>query len=118
MAERLVSCAGVPQCFRAGLHMFRHTFATNLLRAGFALPDVSRLLGHQDVHTTQVYLHSLENEDIREQMLLSNLGSMYVPDAFKPVEYKRIHIVSEEARKRMSEGGKRSAQVKAMVAAQ
>jgi hypothetical protein len=51
-------------------------------------------------------------------MLLSNLGSMYVPDAFKPVEYKRIHIVSEEARKRMSEGGKRSAQVKAMVAAQ
>ncbi len=53
-----VSCAGVPQCFRAGLHMFRHTYATNHLCAGFSLPDVSRLLGHQDVHTTQVYLHS------------------------------------------------------------
>jgi integrase len=111
-----VSCAGVPQCFRAGLHMFRHTYATNHLRAGFSLPDVSRLLGHQDVHTTQIYLHSLDNEDIREQMLGTGLGSMYTPDAFKPVEYKRIHVVSDEARKRMSEGGKRSGSVKAVAA--
>jgi integrase/recombinase XerD len=112
------TCALVPQCFRAGLHMFRHTYGTNLLRAGFTLTDVAKVMGHQDPATTHLYLHSLENEDLREQVLLSNLGQMYVPDAFKPYEHKRIHIVSEEARKRMSEGGKRSAQVKAMVTAQ
>ena len=38
--------------------MFRHTYATTHLCAGFSRPDVSRLRGHQDVHTTQVYLHS------------------------------------------------------------
>lgn len=98
--------------------MFRHTYGTNLLRAGFTLTDVAKLLGHQDTATTHLYLHSLENEDLREQVLQSNLGTMYTPDAFKPVEHKRIHIVTEEARKRMSEGGRRSAQVEAMVAAQ
>ena len=49
---------------------------------------------------------------MREQILQGGLGQMYVPDEFKPVEVRRIHIVSEDARKRMSEGGKKSAQAK------
>jgi integrase len=106
------TCAGIPQCQKCGLHMFRHTFATNHLRDGRTLTDVSKLLGHQDAATTQIYLHSLESEDMREQILQGGLGQMYVPDEFKPVEVRRIHIVSEDARKRMSEGGKKSAQAK------
>lgn len=110
---KVTTCAKVPQCRRAGLHMFRHTYSTNLLRSGFNIVDVSRQLGHQDVATTQIYLHDLSNDELREQLNASRLGTMYVPDEFKPAEYQRIHVVSDESRKRMSEGGKRSAQLRA-----
>jgi hypothetical protein len=92
--------------------MFRHTYATNHLRAGFNIVDISRLLGHKDVATTQIYLHDLDNEDIGAKVRASDLGTMYRLSTFTPVEYKRIHIVSEEARRRMSEAGKRGGLVK------
>ena len=104
---KATTCATVPQCKKCGLHIFRHTYATNNLRAGVSLPDVSRLLGHKDVATTQIYLHSMENDDLREQVLKTNLGTMYVPDEFRPSEYKRIHVISDASRKKMSEGGRR-----------
>ncbi len=110
---KATTCAKVPQCRRVGLHMFRHTFATNLLRAGFNIVDVSRQLGHQDVATTQIYLHDLSNDELREQLNASRMGTMYIPEQFKQTEYKRIHAVSDASRKRMSEGGKRSAQLRA-----
>ena len=74
------------------------------------MPDVSRLLGHKDVATTQIYLHSMENDDLREQVLKTDMGTMYVPDEFRPVEYKRIHIISDESRKKIAKGGRRGGQ--------
>jgi integrase len=106
------TCVSVPQCQKAGLHMFRHTSGTNSLRAGLNIVDVSAQLGHKDVATTMIYLHDLGKEDLGEKLEKTNLGTMYLPDEFKPVEHKRIHIVSDEARKRMSEGGKKSARAK------
>ena len=87
--------------------MFRHKLGKNYLRAGFTLMDVSKMLGPQDVATTQIYLHGVENEDLRELVLQSSLGTMYTPDEFKTAKHKRIHVVSDEARKRMSEGGRK-----------
>jgi site-specific recombinase XerD len=46
-------------------HMFRHSFATNLLYKGVDLFSVSKLLGHKDIATTQRYL-SLSTEQIQE----------------------------------------------------
>ncbi len=47
-------------------HMGRHTWATRLLRNGVSIYAVSKLLGHSDLGTTEVYLHLQQDEAIDE----------------------------------------------------
>jgi integrase len=44
---------GTPK--RCHAHMFRHTFAIDMLSKGMPLEDVSRLLGHSSIRTTERY---------------------------------------------------------------
>jgi len=41
----------------ANPHRFRHTFASDMLRAGLSLPALMRLMGHAHIQTTLVYVH-------------------------------------------------------------
>jgi site-specific recombinase XerD len=47
------STSGVPP---ANPHRFRHTFGTDMIRAGVSLPALQRLMGHAHIHTTLLYI--------------------------------------------------------------
>jgi integrase/recombinase XerD len=67
--RRYVLAAGISRPVSA--HVFRHSFATHLVRAGADLRSVQEMLGHADVSTTQVYTH-VTVEHLREVFLMSH----------------------------------------------
>jgi len=73
---RRLTAAGLRSLFRhhrqttnvrkANPHRFRHTFATDMVRAGISLPALMQLMGHSKIETTLVYVQ-LTSQDVYQQ---------------------------------------------------
>lgn len=57
--------AGIPG--RHYPHRWRHTFATELIRAGVGVAQVQRQLGHANIVSTMIYTH-LDMNDVRDSL--------------------------------------------------
>lgn len=44
------------QVLHANPHRFRHTFGSDMVRAGISLPALQHLMGHSQIHTTMLYV--------------------------------------------------------------
>jgi site-specific recombinase XerD len=51
---------------KANPHRFRHTFASDMIRAGISLPALMQLMGHAQIQTTMIYIQ-LSPRDVWEQ---------------------------------------------------
>jgi integrase/recombinase XerD len=51
---------------QANPHRFRHTFATDMIRAGISLPALMQLMGHAQIQTTLIYVQ-LTSQDVYQQ---------------------------------------------------
>jgi integrase len=87
-----------------GWHLFRHTFASRLIRCGADIRVVQGIMGHSDIKTTMIYLHA--DEDAKRDAV-SRLSSKKPPtvspaarEAVENVNRMRMKILEEYMKKR------------------
>lgn len=63
LARNIGKLAGITNCHP---HRFRRTMATNALKKGMSILDIQRMLGHECIDTTKIYL-DLDDTDLKYQ---------------------------------------------------
>lgn len=69
--NRWVKDAGITK--HVTFHVSRHTFATMMLTLGADLYTVSKLLGHTDITTTQIYAKLVDQKKVDAVNLINNV---------------------------------------------
>jgi len=69
---------------RVTMHVLRHTAAMRLLRAGIDTSVIALWLGHEQIETTQIYLHA--DLQIKERALERTAPTTTKPGRFRPTD--------------------------------
>ncbi|MDE6380047.1 MAG: site-specific integrase [Muribaculaceae bacterium] len=69
--KKIALAAGIKK--NVTFHISRHTFATMMLTAGADLYTISKLLGHADLRTTQIYSKVIDTKKREAMVLLDRL---------------------------------------------
>lgn len=70
--EKAIIRAGITK--KVSLHTLRHSYASHLLSMGVNLLVIQKLLGHEDIRTTMVYLHI---SSLYQKPFINPLGKLY-----------------------------------------
>ena len=66
MIKRAAAAAGIRKTISP--HTFRHSFATELLKGGADLRAIQVMLGHENIRTTEIYMH-MDTTQLRDEIL-------------------------------------------------
>jgi len=81
--QDVVAAAGIP--VRIVPHQFRHTYGTEMLRAGVSFAAVMKLLGHKSPHMTLQYLEITQQDLQREYQLARSQPRHLAPQPKAPL---------------------------------
>ena len=91
--DKIVAEAGIPK--KITFHAARHTFATTItLSQGVAIETISKLLGHKNIRTTQIYANITHSHISGEMERLSKRINSLCPDwtpSGMPNESERLY---------------------------
>lgn len=106
--------AGIPANKRVYPHIFRHSYASELVKKHVSMAYVAKLLGHKDIQTTYEYYARFEDDDLekaamRHPLISQNLDpkeiimqlKAYI-DNFRQIDNKRLLITTSDSDKEYS----------------
>jgi|WetSurMetagenome_2_1015567.scaffolds.fasta_scaffold20423_2 site-specific recombinase XerD len=97
MRHELITAAREAGCsIQPTLHQLRHTYATELLRAGASLPAVKELLGHRTIEMTLRYVQVSQIDLQREyHQARQKMGSLHVIPKLQRASGNRLQSLQE-----------------------
>lgn len=72
-------------------HLIRHSYGAQLYRQGVSLPEIAKLLGHEDISTTEIYAET--DPEMAAEAISKMLGTQPVRKWDSLTEDEKLKIL-------------------------